>query len=235
MDNRSPVITIDGLSATGKSTLAQNLSFHLGWPVLFSGMLYRYVAYLVMTGCMDEIESYPILKTTSELFTKLTNIRCFRTSTGTWQTMVCDTPLAVNLQSEDIAAKAADLARNQSLRDMLLPVQRAYRIQPGLVAEGRDMASVVFPDACLKIFLVAQASTRASRRHEELQGNDNYVNMQHISSVMSKRDTQDRDRTLQTLQSHPDTMVIDTSVMAIDDVVNQVLSDPRMSAIQGFD
>ena len=63
---------------------------------------------------MDEIESYPILKTTSELFAKLTNIRCFRTSTGTWQTMVCDTPLAVNLQSEDIAAKAADLARNQS-------------------------------------------------------------------------------------------------------------------------
>ena len=234
MDKNSPVITIDGLSATGKSTLAQNLSFHLGWPVLFSGMLYRYVAYLVMTGCLDELESYPILQTSSELFTNLTNIRCFRASTGLWQTMVSDTPLAINLQSEDIAAKAAELARNQSLRDMLLPVQRAYRIQPGLIAEGRDMASVVFPDACLKIFLVAQDSTRASRRHGELQGNDNYVNMQHISSVMSKRDTQDRDRTLQTLQIHPDTLVIDTSIIGISAVVNQVLSDPRMSAIQGF-
>ena len=117
-----------------------------------------------------------------------------------------------------------------NLRDILLPVQRAYRIQPGLIAEGRDMASVVFPDACLKIFLVAQASSVPLDGMKSCKANDNYVNMQHISSVMSKRDTQDRDRTLQTLQSHPDTMVIDTSVMAIDDVVNQVLSDPRMSA-----
>ena len=234
MANTVPVITIDGFSATGKSTLAQSIANHLEWKVLYSGMLYRYVAYLVLDGVIDVGLGFDVLSDKMSIYHSLTNMSCLRTADGNWDVRINGVPLRVNLQDESIAKKAADLAKNQQLRSILLPIQRAYRQGSGLIAEGRDMYSVVFPDASIPVYLTASETARASRRQTQLQTADNFVKIGNISEALSIRDAQDKERTIATLQSRGDVLVIDTTNITAKQVFELVLGDSRMTAIRGL-
>ena len=234
MSNKVPVITIDGLSATGKSTLAQSIADHLQWKVLYSGMLYRYVAYLVLDGVIDVSLGFDALSDKVSIYQPLTNMSCLRASDGSWDVRINGVPLLIDLQDESIAKIAADLAKDQQLRSILLPIQRAYRHGLGLIAEGRDMYSVVFPDAIIPIYLTASDNARASRRHAQLQTADNFVKIKNISEALSIRDAQDKERTIATLQSRGDVLVVDTTDITENQVLELVLGDSRMAAIQGL-
>lgn len=215
------VITIDGLAATGKTAVAVALSQQLGWQVLYSGMLYRYLAYSIQQeGCADDLSYIP-----KSWEAKLSSISC-RLDKGVLHTYVGTIDMGYCLAHESVGSLASIIARNKDLRNALLPIQRAYRVQPGLIAEGRDMSSVVFPDACLKVFLKASESLRAKRRYEQLKASGKDATMADIIESLRERDERDMQRALASQEG--DVKIIDTSTCEVDEVVSMIMADLQL-------
>ncbi len=203
------ILTIDGPSASGKGSLSRNIAKHLGFKILDSGLLYRTYAYFSQSG--PNIE---------EISNRINNEISFSFNENDVSILHKDKDITSLLRSETTAKIASQLSALPKTREDLLTIQRDFYNQEGLVADGRDMGTVVFPKAALKIFLTASPEVRAKRRHLELQKRGQEVNMLDLIADIELRDMKDRTRTLSPLIPAEDSVVIDSSNMSIDEVLS---------------
>ena len=207
MNNRL-VITIDGPSAAGKGSLARNLALFLDFSILDSGALYRAFAYFHNQGLNNkEIESS---------IEKL----IFIPEKDDTKIFYEDTDITSLIRNEEIAKVASELSALSDTRKSLIDIQRNFMPSNNLVADGRDMGTVVFPEAELKIFLVASAEVRAKRRYLELQNRGQEVNMRDLIADIEARDMMDKSRTLSPLIPAEESIIIDSSTMSLDEVLS---------------
>lgn len=203
------ILTIDGPSASGKGSLSRNIAKHLGFKILDSGLLYRTYAYFSQSG--PNIE---------EISNRIKNEISFSFNENDVSILHKNKDITSLLRSETTAKIASELSALPKTREDLLTIQRDFYNQDGLVADGRDMGTVVFPKAALKIFLTASPEVRAKRRHLELQKRGQEVNMLDLIADIELRDMKDRTRTLSPLIPAEDSVVIDSSNMSIDEVLS---------------
>ncbi len=211
------IITIDGPSGVGKSTVAKRLASHLGYTYLDSGALYRAVAWKVKASQVDP-------NNTSQIEALLPSTQLELTS--------CDHMLVVLVDSQDVTQDLRSLAIGQlassiaalsCVREWLLPIQRNFGEMGGVIAEGRDMGTQVFPHADVKFFLDADPAIRTSRRHGELPEEDQSKNLNDVKQEILMRDARDRSRDIAPLVAATDAVTIDTSSLSIDQVVERML------------
>jgi CMP/dCMP kinase len=211
--NSIPVIAIDGPSASGKGTVAQLVSENLGFQYLDSGSLYRLVALKAIRIGVDLNDEKA-----------LENIAQNLDATFTGRKIQLGTEEVADLIRQEIYGNGASkIAAHSRLREALLDRQRAFRKNPGLVADGRDMCSVVFPDAALKVFLTATAEVRAKRRYKQLMEKGEGVNINTILNDIEERDRRDSVRVVAPLKQSKDSSFIDTTLLNITEVVNKIL------------
>ena len=201
------VITIDGPSASGKGALARGIANRFGFDILDSGVLYRLYAYLSkMNFSSDEIINQ--IKRNTE----------FKKTTEKLSIIYKNNDISSNLRTEIIAKSASEYSAKKEVRDALFNIQRNFYDGESLVADGRDMGTVVFKDAKLKIFLTASPKERAKRRYLELQNLGQEVNMPALIADIEKRDLKDSARELSPLLPAEDAHIIDSSDMKLDEV-----------------
>ena len=201
------VITIDGPSASGKGALARKIANEFSLNILDSGILYRLFAYF---------DNFSIPH--SEIAKKIQQEINFNLKADLLQILNNEKDITTELRSEDIAKTASKLSSQKEVRSLLFNIQRSFYTSKGLVADGRDMGTVVFKDAKLKIFLTASAEIRAKRRYIELQNLGQEVNMPALIADIEARDLKDSSRELSPLLPADEAMIIDTSEMSLDEV-----------------
>jgi cytidylate kinase len=211
----APVITIDGPSASGKGTIAKRVAQALGFNYLESGSLYRLVA-LVALG--KGLAQEPLLAREAQAMA----VR-FEGDAILLEGRDVD----AEIRREEVGNRASEVARMPAVRRALLERQRAFRQPPGLVADGRDMGTVVFPDAALKIFLTAGPEVRAQRRYKQLIDKGISANLRALSRDLQERDARDASRAVAPLVPAPDSQVLDSSALSVDAVVEQILRQYR--------
>ena len=209
-----PVVAIDGPSASGKGTVAQRVAQALGFHFLESGALYRLVA---LAGPGDPE------RTAASMAVEFHGDRI----------LLSGQDVTGKLRDEAIGARASDVARLPGVRTALLQRQRAFRRLPGLVAEGRDMGTVVFPDANLKVFLTASAAVRAQRRYKQLKDKGIDANLHALSRDLVQRDERDAARAVAPLAPAPDALQLDTTGQSVDEVVDLILGWCRERQLGG--
>jgi CMP/dCMP kinase len=206
-----PVITIDGPSASGKGTIAKRVAEALGFRYLESGALYRLIALL---GLRKDIDQEPALAEAAEHMD---------VSFQGDEIYLEDQEVSQQIRHEAVGNRASEVARMPKVRQALLTRQRAFRRPPGLVADGRDMGTVVFPDAGLKIFLTASPDVRAERRYKQLIEKGISANLRALSRDLAERDARDANRPVAPLVPAPDSQVLDSSALSIEAVVERIL------------
>jgi cytidylate kinase len=207
-----PVIAIDGPSASGKGTVASRVAAALGFHYLESGALYRLVA--LAGGDAEE--------TARDLEAAFRDGKIYLKEQDVTQ----------EIRSEAVGVRASEIAGFRAVRNALLQRQRAFRRPPGLVADGRDMGTVVFPDAVVKVFLTASAEARAQRRYKQLIDKGNSANLATLSRELEERDQRDATRTVAPLKPAADAVSVDSSALTIDEVVDLVLKRYRERMIR---
>jgi len=217
-----PVVTVDGPSGTGKGTVASYLAGLLGWHLLDSGALYRVVAYVALSRGMALDEEVELAEIAVNLDVRFTQ--------GTGEIAVLlgeNSDISTAIRTETCGNAASKVAALPAVRQALLQRQRQFRRVPGLVADGRDMGTVIFPDARLKFFLTASAEERARRRYKQLKDKGNSVNLARLSAEIQERDARDEGRDVSPLIAAPDAIVIDTSEMNVDVVCTVVAAEVK--------
>lgn len=221
-----PVITFDGPSGSGKGTISQILARQLGWYYLDSGALYRAVAwgalhYAIVPESRSELNK---LLATLQVEMKVQ-------STGkSAQVWVDGMEVSLDIRSEECSAMASKISAIPEIRAALLQRQRDMRKPPGLVTDGRDMGTVVFPDAQLKFFFVANAQQRAKRRYNQLKEMGIDVSLRDIERELVERDRRDENRDISPSKPAPDAVLLDTSDLSIDQTVETVLGHVRAAS-----
>ena len=214
-----PVITIDGLSGSGKGTISKMLCTELGWNILDSGALYRTLTYLIEE---NEIDLKNFIEKEEELL---------KDFDVTFQIGSLGEPVSVFLKDEDItnfirtekiAEKTSALSSLKEIRDFIRPCQRAFKQLPGLIADGRDMGTVIFPEADLKIYLTAELEERAKRREIQLKRQGTKVNMRILLEELEASDKKDIERELSPLKPADGSFIIDTSGLSPEEVLKKV-------------
>lgn len=208
----APVITIDGPTASGKGTLALLVARHLGWHVLDSGALYRLTALAAMRRGVTEAQADVVTDCARGLDVHFDH--------DVW---LEGENVTESIRLEAVGNLASRVAALPPVREALLERQRAFQRPPGLVADGRDMGTVVFPQAFLKVFLVASAEARAQRRHKQLINKGIPANIHDLRKDLEARDSRDSGRAASPLVAAPDALVLDSSALGIDETVQQVL------------
>jgi len=208
-----PVIAIDGPTASGKGTVAQRVAAVLGWHYLDSGALYRLVALRAIEAGIDAADS----PTLAELAHNL------RPSFVGGRIELDGRDVTDEIRREDVGSMASRIAVHQPLREALLDLQRGFRRPPGLVADGRDMGTVVFPDAQLKVFLTASVEARAERRHKQLSEKGFSSSITPLLQDLEARDERDRSRSAAPLRPAEDARQLDSSHLSVEQVVAQIL------------
>lgn len=213
-----PVIAVDGPSGVGKGTLCVLLAKHLKWHLLDSGAIYRVLA-------LSAIKQHVALENELELaiLAKKILLRFISDETGV-QVMLDDENVSAQLRLQEIGDAASKIASLPKVREALLQRQRAFRTSPGLVADGRDMGTVVFPQATVKIFLDASPQARAERRMKQLQKKKICAIYDEILHEIITRDERDRNRAIAPLRSATDAFLIDSTDLSIDEVFKQALN-----------
>lgn len=209
-----PVITVDGPSGSGKGTLAVRLSEHLGWHQLDSGALYRILA---EKARIDDVD----LGDETALVTLARTLEVRFEEGLVW---LDNRDVTDEIRSETVGVAASKVAAIGPVRQAIVGLQHSFRQAPGLVADGRDMGTVIFPDAVVKIFLEASASVRAERRYNQLKNKGLGVSLRALVETIEERDERDRERAVSPLRPASDAVVIDSSTMSIDEVVEHVIA-----------
>lgn len=209
----APVIAIDGPTASGKGTVTARVAQELGWHVLDSGALYRLAAWTVLDQNIDANDLAAV-----SLAARRMDIRFEADAI-----YLAGQNVTSLIRQEHVGNLASRLAPAAALREALLERQRAFRQQPGLVADGRDMGTVVFPDAELKIFLVADVHARAQRRCEQLRQRGQVPDEAAVLADLKERDARDIDRTVAPLKPADDAHQIDSSRLTVEETVAAVL------------
>lgn len=208
-----PVIAIDGPTASGKGTVAQRVAAALGWHYLDSGALYRLTALRAIETGVSADDSAALAKIAAGLKPIFAG-DCIELD---------GRDVARDIRREDVGAYASRIAVHAQVRDALFGLQRGFRRAPGLVADGRDMGTVVFPDAALKVYLTASVEARAERRHKQLKDKGFSSNIVTLLQDLQARDQRDANRAAAPLKPAEDAYQLDTSTLDIDQVVARVL------------
>lgn len=217
-DSKVPVITIDGPSGTGKGTLCHMLAEHLDWQVLDSGSIYRVLAFSARKQGIIFTDTAAMLHLARHL-----NVQ-FEANPHEQNIVILDGENVYDkLRSEQCGQDASVIAMVPEIREALLARQRAFAILPGLVTDGRDMGTVVFPDAVLKIFLFASEEERARRRYFQLKAKSIDVSLPQVIDELAKRDARDSARLHAPLKPAEDAVLIDTTGLSIVQVYENVL------------
>jgi cytidylate kinase len=220
----APVIAIDGPSGSGKGTVARGVAGALGWHLLDSGALYRLAALAAQRASVPLDDAAGLAGVAGGL-----DVRFRGAPEGGERIELAGEDVTLAIRSEDCAAAASKVAVVPELRAALVTLQRSFRRPPGLVADGRDMGSVIFPDAELKIFLTASAEERARRRHKQLKEQGMNVSLAALSADISQRDQRDASRRVAPLRPVADAVVIDSTGRTVAEVVNDILAHARRS------
>jgi cytidylate kinase len=214
MNNETPVIAIDGPSASGKGTVAERVAAALGFRYLDSGALYRLATLQALRSgaSLDDAGALAAIA------------RGLDIAFGDGKLWLAGEDVTQAVRTEAVSAATSRVAASPAVREALLARQRAFREGPGLVADGRDMGSVVFPDATLKVFLTADVATRAERRHKQLMEKGMCAKMADVVEELRQRDARDSARPVAPLRHYPDAVFLDTTRLTIDQAVGQVLA-----------
>ncbi|MET0289964.1 MAG: (d)CMP kinase [Pseudoxanthomonas sp.] len=219
MSNAVPVLTIDGPSGAGKGTVSRLVARRLGWHYLDSGALYRAVGVAASWADLDLSDAAALVRCTFD-----TEIGFREQANGDLRVLVNGVDATGELRLETTGTVASAIAAIPEVRAALKERQRAFRAAPGLVADGRDMGTVIFPDALFKLFLTASAQERAERRYKQLNDKGVSVTLDGLLREILARDARDAQRTVAPLRPAEDAVLLDTTGMPIEDVVSKVLS-----------
>ncbi len=212
-----PVIAIDGPSGSGKGTVSRKLAARLGWHYLDSGALYRLVALAAQRRGIS-LDDAPALAALAAAL----DVR-FSPATEAESVQLEGVEVAPDLRTENAGEAASKVAAIPLVRAALLERQRGFARLPGLVADGRDMGTVVFPDATLKVYLMASAEERARRRHNQLKEKGIDVSLPDLSWDIAQRDTRDANRTVAPLRPAPQAQILDSTSLSPEEVVVRIL------------
>lgn len=212
------VITIDGPSGSGKGTLSQMLARHLGYHLLDSGALYRLVALAAMKKGVDLCQELAVSEVAKGL-----NVIFSLENEESAQILLEDEVVTDAIRQESVSMGASQVAAYPGVRAALLERQRAFAVAPGLIADGRDMGTTVFPTANAKLFLTASAEARAERRYKQLLAKGELVDLAELIRDISERDERDSNRVISPLKPASDAIIIDSTAMTIDEVFASML------------
>lgn len=213
MTGAAPVICIDGPSGVGKGTLSQRLATDLGWHLLDSGALYRVVGFAGRLAAVSLEDSDAVAGIARSLDVD------FRPTEGGVSVWLAGEDVTAHLRTEEGGRDASTVAALPAVREALLLRQQELARPPGLIADGRDMGTVVFPRAPLKIFLTASAEARAERRFHQLQGMGESVSLARLLTDIQQRDARDQSRTVSPLVPAEDAIIIDSTALSADEVL----------------
>ena len=208
-----PVITVDGPTASGKGTIASRVAAQLGFHYLDSGALYRLTAYKTLKKGIDLTDEVTVAEVAATLAPHFEGTTI----------MLDGEDVTQKIRAEEVGLAASKVAALMSVRKALTDVQKNARRAPGLVADGRDMGSVIFPDAELKVFLTATAAARAQRRFNQLKEKGIIANIDTLTRDLEQRDRRDTERAVSPLLPAKDAKILDSSNMTIEETVAQVL------------
>lgn len=218
MLSKAPVITLDGPGGVGKGTVSGLLAKQLGWHYLDSGALYRLTALAAMNHGVDFSNESALAVIAEHLDIQ------FRQDADAQMTILLEgDDVTRQVRSEEVGSNASRVAACSRVRDALLRRQRAFRTEPGLIADGRDMGTVVFTDAPLKVFLTASSDVRARRRVKQLEEGGHVADYDQVLNDINERDERDRNRAVAPLRPAGDALVIDTTELSVADVLERVL------------
>ncbi len=224
--HKSPVITIDGASGTGKGTVSQLLANRLGWHFLDSGALYRVLALAAQKHSVD-LDNEKALEVLGEHL----DVQFIAQENSMPRVLLEGEDVTDTIRSEKIGNAASIVAALPAVRASLLSRQRVFRESPGLVADGRDMGTVIFPDAEFKFFLIASPEERALRRYNQLKERGISVTLDDLLLDLKERDKRDQERTVAPLKPAEDAVCIDTDGLTVAQVVEKILDE--MGAKEG--
>lgn len=219
----APVITIDGPSGSGKGTISQLLAREMGWHFLDSGAIYRAVAWAVMHYQISIDDSHGLACFINQL-----NIRMIEgQGNKPAQIFVNDYEVTQEIRQQECGQMASKIGVISEVRKALLSLQRQMRMPPGLIADGRDMGTVIFPDAEVKFFLTASAAERAQRRYNQLKEKGISVTLRSILEELEERDERDRTRAISPTKPADDVILIDTTSLTVKQVFAKVMEYVR--------
>lgn len=216
----NPVITIDGASGTGKGTISRIIAKMLGFNLLDSGALYRVLALAAIKHKVALNDA-----TTLTVLAEHLDVQFLTHQEGVSTILLEGEDVTATIRTEPIGEAASQVAVFKTVREALLSRQRSFRESPGLVADGRDMGTVVFDDADIKFFLTASPEERALRRFKQLKDQGEDVNLDHLVEELRKRDVRDQGRAVAPLKPAIDAICIDTDQLTIEAVVDRILSE----------
>ena len=214
-DPLAPVVTIDGPGGSGKGTLSSLVAAKLGWHLLDSGALYRIVAVSAQSQAIDLVDENALVVMIADL----------QIAFAGDIVDVNGKDLSDIIRTEETGVAASRVAALPGVRDAILALQKSFQRAPGLVADGRDMGTVVFPHSKAKIFLDASAEARADRRYKQLKNKGLSVNLRDLLEQIQERDARDRGRAVAPLKPAADALIIDSTQMTIEEVLETVMTE----------